>query len=65
MTSVDGVEDSFDRAIVVERRDRVFVAAIFNLVFDKEESSPEEVDRLLRLLSYAHESIYIWVGGWI
>ena len=31
MTAVDGVEDSFDRAIVVERRDRVFVAAIFNL----------------------------------
>ena len=54
MTAVDGVEDSFIRAIVAECLDHVPVAAIFNLVFDKEESGPEVMDRFLRLLSYIH-----------
>ena len=62
---INGVEDSFVRAIVAERKYRVLVAAIFNLVLDKEESGPEVVDRFLRLLLYAHESAYVWVGGWI
>ena len=76
MTAVDGVKDSFVHAIVAEYWNRVLVAAIFNLVFDKEESGPKVMDYLLRLLSYVHEVAYIrrtgiawWillvVGGWL
>ena len=55
---VDGVEDSFIRAITAEYCNRVLVAAIFNLVFDKEESGPKVMDCFLRLLSYVHEIAY-------
>ena len=62
---VDGIEYSLVRAIIVEHRNRIFVAAIFSLVFNKEESGPKVMDCFLRLLSYVHEIAYIWVGGWI
>ena len=62
---VDGIEDSLVRAIIVEYRDRVFVAAIFNLLFNKEEFGPKVIDCFLGLLSYLHEIAYIWVDGWI
>ena len=65
MTVVDGVEDSLVHAIVAKCCDRVFVAVIFNLVFDKEEYGPEVVVRFLRVLLYAQESAYVWEGGWI
>ena len=65
MTAVDGVEDTFVHAVVAEYCYRVFVAAIFYLILDKEESGPEVVDRFLRLLFYAPESACIQVGGWI
>ena len=65
MTAVDGVEDSFGRAITAEYRDRIFVAVIFNLVFDKEESGPKVMDRFLRLLSDVDKIAFVWVGGWI
>ena len=64
MAAINGVEDSFVRAIVAERKYRVLVATIFNLVLDKEESGPEVVDHFLRLPLYARESAYVWVGGW-
>ena len=64
MAAINGVEDSFVRAIIAERKYRVLVAAMFNLALDKEESGPEVVDRFLRLLSDAHESVYVRVGGW-
>ena len=38
--------------------------AILYLVLDKEEYGPKVVDRFLRLLFYAHESVYVRVGGW-
>ena len=61
---IDGVEESFVHAIIVKRRYCVFVAAISNLVLDEEESGPKVVDRFRRLLLYACESTYVWVGGW-
>ena len=61
---INGVEDTFIRAVVAKCYNHVFVAAILYLVFDKEESSPEVVDRFLRLLFDAHESVYVLVGGW-
>ena len=62
--AIDGVKDAFVRVVVAECCYRVFVAASFYLVFDKEESAPEVVDRFLRLLFDASESIYVRVGGW-
>ena len=62
--AIDGVKDTFVRAVVAECYYRVFVAAVFYLIFDKEESGPEVVDHFLRLLFDAHESVYVLVGGW-
>ena len=50
---------SGSRWFPAEYWDRVFVAAIFNLVFDKEEPGPKVMDFFLRLLSYIHEVGYI------
>ena len=64
MATIDGVEDSLVHAIVAKCSDRIFVVAIFDLVFNKEESGPKVVDHFLRLPFYAHESVYVRVGGW-
>ena len=61
---IDGVKDTFVHAVVAECCYRVFVAAVFYLIFGKEESDPKVVDRFLRLLFDAHESVYVRVGGW-
>ena len=64
-TMTYGVEDSLVRAIIAEYRDRVFVSAIFNLVFNKEESGPIVMYCFLGLLPDVGKIVYIWVGGWI
>ena len=62
--AVEGIKDSLIRAIVAKYRDRIIVIAIFDPVFNKEESGPKVVDCFLRLLLRAQESAYVWVGGW-
>ena len=62
--AIDGVEDTFVRAVVAKCCYHVFVAAILYLIFDKEKSGPEVVDLFSRLLLCARESTYVWVGGW-
>ena len=61
---IDGIKDTFVRVVVGECCYRVFVAAVFYLVFKKEESGPEVVDRFLKLLFDAPDCIYVRVGGW-
>lgn len=61
---IDGVKDTFVRAVVGECCYHVFVAVVFYLVFNEEESGPKVVDRFLKLLFDAPERIYVRVGGW-
>ena len=65
MAAIEGVQNSFVRAIVAERSYCVFVAATFDLVFDKEESGPKVMGCFPRLLPYVRKIAYVWMGGWI
>ena len=62
--AIGGVQDTFVRAVVAKCCYRVFVATVLYLIFDKEESGLEVVDRFLRLLFDARESVYVRVGRW-
>ena len=53
-TEVEGIKYSLIHTIVAKYQDRVIVAAIFDLVFNKEESGPKVVDCFQRLLRHIH-----------
>ena len=63
MATVEGIQYCFVGAVTVENRNYVVVWAVFDPVFNKQESGPKVVDRFLRLLPHIHQVVYIYLGA--
>ena len=64
VTTTYGIKDSLVRAVIAEKWDRVFLAAVLNLVHHKEESGPIMMYYFMGLLPDVGKIVYVWVGGW-